>query len=72
MTFEKQKAVRIANNEVTKYLKSITDWKGAGPGKILIFWFKLFTSMHEVSTTSLNECIEGGMLQDGWLKEELY
>ena len=37
MTFEKQKAVRIANNEVTKNLKSITDWKGAGPGKILIF-----------------------------------
>ena len=58
MAFEKRNAVRITKNEVKRNLKSMPNWKGAGPGKIGRFWLKSFTVIHEVFATALNECIE--------------
>ena len=58
MTFEKQNAVRITKSKVKKNLKSMPDWKGAGPGKIRGFWLISFTAIHEDLAIALNECIE--------------
>ena len=57
-TFEKQNAVRITKSKVKKNLKSMPDWKGAGPGKIRRFWLISFTAIHEDLAIALNECIE--------------
>ena len=54
-------------NGLTK-LKSMPDWKGAGPDKIQGFSLKSFKAVHEVLATFLNECIEVGDVP-GWLVE---
>ena len=42
------------------------DWKVAGPDKNQGFWLKIFTVVHEVLDTFLNECIEVWYVP-GWL-----
>ena len=63
-----QNAVKITKDEVTRKLKSMPHWKGAGPDKIQGFWFKSFTAMHKVLTAALNECTEKEVVP-GWLVE---
>ena len=58
MPSEKQNTVNITKDDVKRKLKSIPDWKGAGPDKIQGFWLKSFTALHGVLAAALNECIE--------------
>ena len=71
MPSEKQNTVKITKDDGKRKLKSMPDWKGAGPDKIQGFWLKSFTAVHEVLATVLNECIEVGDVP-GWLIEELF
>ena len=71
MPSEKKNTVKITKDDGKRKLKSVPDWKGAGPDKIQGFWLKSFTAVHEVLTTVLNECIEVGDVP-GWLVEELF
>ena len=57
---EKHSTVKITKDDVKRKLKSMPDWKGAGPDQIQGFWLKSFTAVHEVRVTFLNECIEVG------------
>ena len=68
MPSEKQNTVKITKDDVKGKLKSVPDWKGAGPDKIQGFWLKSFTAVHEVLATVLNERIEVGGVR-GWLVE---
>ena len=72
MPSEQQNTVKITKDDVKRKLKSMPDWNGAGPDKIQGFWLKSFKAVHEVLAIFFNECIEVGMLQVGWLKEELF
>ena len=65
MPSEKQNTVKITKDDVKGKLKSVPDWKGAGPDKIQGFWLKSFTAVHEVLATVLNECLEVGDVP-GW------
>ena len=69
MPSEKQNAVKITKDGVKRKLKSVPDWKGAGPDKTQCFWLKSFTAVHEVPATVLNGCIEVGDVP-GWLVKE--
>ena len=60
--------MKITKDDVKRKLKSMPDWKGAGPDKIQGFWLKSFTAVHEVLATFLNECIDVGDVP-GWLVE---
>ena len=40
--------LKVTKDEVKRKLKSMPDWKGAGPNKIQAFWLKSFTAVHEV------------------------
>ena len=68
MPSEKQNTVKISKEDVKRKIKTIPDWKGAGPDKIQGFWLKSFAAVHEVLATVLNECIEVGDVL-GWLVE---
>ena len=68
MPSEKQNTVNITKDDVKRKLKSMPDWKGAGPDKIQGFWLKSFTALHGVLAAALNECIEAGDVP-GWLVE---
>ena len=68
MPSEKQNTVKISKDDVKRKIKTIPDWKGAGPDKIQGFWLKSFAAVHEVLATVLNECIEVGDVL-GWLVE---
>ena len=68
MPFEEQNSVKITKDDVKRKLKSMPDWKGAGPDKIQGFWLKSFTAVHEVLATVLNEYLEVGDVP-GWLVE---
>ena len=68
MPSEKQNTVNITKDHVKRKLKSMPDWKGAGPDKIQGFWLKSFTALHGVLVEALNECIEVGDVP-GWLVE---
>ena len=68
MSSEKQNTVNITKDDVKRKLKSMPDWKGAGPDKIQDFWLQSFTALHGVLAASLNECIEVGDVP-GWLVE---
>ena len=68
MPSEKQNTVNNAKDDVKRKLKSMPDWKGAGPDKIQGFWLKSFTALHGVPAAALNECIEAGDVP-GWLVE---
>ena len=57
---ETQNTVKITKDDVKKKLKSMPDWKGAGPDKIQGFWLKSFAAVHGVLAAALNECIEVG------------
>ena len=46
MPSEKQNTVKITKDDVKRKLKSMPDWKGAGPDKIQDFWLKSFTAVH--------------------------
>ena len=65
MPSEKQNTVNITKDDVKRKLKSMPDWKGAGPDKIQGFWLKSFTALHGVLAAALNECIEAGWLVEG-------
>ena len=68
MSSEKQNTVKITKDDIKRKLKSMLDWKGAGPDKIQGFWLKSFTAVHGVLAAVLNECIEvGDVLR--WLVE---
>ena len=41
MPSEKQNAVKITKGDVKRKLKSVPDWKIAGPDKIQGFWLNL-------------------------------
>ena len=69
MQSEKQNTVKISKDDVKGKIKTIPDWKGAGPDKFQGFWLKSFTAVHEVLATVLNENIEVGNVL-GWLVEE--
>ena len=69
MPSEKQNAVKITKHGVKRKLKSVPDWKGAGPDKTQCFWLKSFTAVHEVPAIVLNGCIEVGDVP-GWLVKE--
>ena len=60
--------MKITKNDVKRKLKSMPDWKGAGPDKIQGFWLKSFTAVHEVLATVLTESLEVGDIP-GWLVE---
>ena len=60
MPTEKQITVKMTKVDVKRKLKSMPDWKGAGPDNIQGFWLKSFTAVHGVLATVLNECIEVG------------
>ena len=60
--------MKITKDDVKRKLKSMPDWKGAGPDKIQGFWLNSFTVVHEVLATVFDECIEVGDVQ-GWLAE---
>ena len=60
--------MKIAKDGVKRKLKSMPDWKGAGPDKIQGFWLKSFTAVHEVLATVLTESLEVGDIP-GWLVE---
>ena len=47
MPSEKQNTVKITKDDVKRKLKSMPDWKGAGPDKIQGFWLKSFIAVHE-------------------------
>ena len=68
MPSEKQNTVNITKDDIKRKLKSMSDWKGAGPDKIQGFWLKSFTALHGVLAAALNECIEVGDVP-GWLVE---
>ena len=68
MPYEKQNIVKITKDDVKRKLKSMPDWKEAGPDKIQGFCLKSFTAVHEVLATVLNECVEVGDVP-GWLVE---
>ena len=68
MPSEKQNTVKITKDDVKIKLKSMPDWKEAGPDKIQGFCLKSFTAVHEVLATDLNECVEVGDVP-GWLVE---
>ena len=68
MPSEKQNTVKITKDDVKIKLKSMPDWKEAGPDKIQGFCLKSFTAVHEVLATVLNECVEVGDVP-GWLVE---
>ena len=68
MPFEEQNSVKITKDDVKRTLKSMPDWKGAGPDKIQGFQWKTFTAVLEVLATVLNECLEVGDVP-GWLVE---
>ena len=55
MPSEKQNAVKITKGDVKRKLKSVPDWKRAGPDKIQGFWLKSFTTALEVLATFLND-----------------
>ena len=61
---EKKNTVKITKDDVKRKLKSVRDWKGAGPD----FWLKSFTAVHDVLAKFLNECIDVGDVP-GWLVE---
>ena len=65
---EKHNTVKITKDDVKRKLKSMPDWKGAGPDKIQDFWLKSFTAVHGVLATVLNECVEVGEVP-GWFVE---
>ena len=44
MPSEKQNTVKINKDDVKRKLKSMPDWKGAGPDKNPKFLFKIFYS----------------------------
>ena len=60
--------MKITKNDVKRKLKSMPDWKGAGPDKIQGFWLKSFAAVHEVLATVLNEYLKVGDVP-GWLVE---
>ena len=60
--------MKITKDDVKRKLKSMPDWKGAGPDKIQGFQWKPSTTVHEVLATVLNECLEVGDVP-GWLVE---
>ena len=60
MSSEKQNTVKVTKDDVKGKLKSMPDWKGAGPDKIQCFWLKSFIAVQEVLATDLNECINVG------------
>ena len=68
MPFEEQNSVKITKDDVKRKLKSMPDWKGAGPDKIQGFWLKSFTAVYEVLATVLTESLEVGDIP-GWLVE---
>ena len=68
MPSEKQNTVNINEDDFKRKLKSMPDWKGAGPDKIQGFWLKSFTALHGVLAAALNECVEVGDVP-GWLVE---
>ena len=55
MPSEKQNTVNITKDDVKRKLKSMPDWKGAGPDKIQRFWLKSFTALHGVLAAALIE-----------------
>ena len=48
MPSDKQNTVKITKGDVERKLKSMPDWKEAGPDRIQGFWLKSFTAVHEV------------------------
>ena len=64
--------MKVTKDDVKRKLKSMPDWRGAGPDKIQGFWVESFRAVHEVLATVLNECIEEGWGEgvSGWLVEE--
>ena len=68
MLSEEQNTVKITKDDVKRKLKSMPDWKGAGPDKIQGFWLKSFTAVHEVLATVLTESLEVRDIP-GWLVE---
>ena len=60
--------MKITKDDVKRKLKSIPDWKGAGPDNIQGFRLKSFTAVREVLATFFNEFIEVGDIP-GWLVE---
>ena len=65
---EKQAAISITQEDVKGRLKSIPDWKGAGPDGIQGFWIKYLSAIHGVLARTLNDCIGSGEVPE-WMVE---
>ena len=56
----KQDRIEITIGKVKKVLKSMPNWKSAGPDLVQGFWLKNFTAMHDRITIQLSACLETG------------
>ena len=55
-----QEDVVVTEEDVVNQVKRSSSWKAAGPDGVRAFSFKIFTSLHSVLVTALQECFNKG------------
>ena len=63
-----QEDVVVTEEDVVTWVKRSSSWKAAGPDGVRSFWFKTFTSLHSVLSTTLQECLNKGNLPEWMMK----
>ena len=68
MTELKQNNINITLEDVKERIKTMPNWKGAGPDKIQGFWIKNFSEIHTSLANCLQQCMEQSEVPN-WLVE---
>jgi hypothetical protein len=65
---EAQKNVEIDRNLLLRVLSKMRPWKAAGPDRVQGYWYKKFTSLHEILVRCYTSILQTGNTP-GWLTE---
>ena len=58
----------VTEEGVVNWVKRSSSWKAVGPDGIRAFLFEIFTSLHSVLVTALQECLSKGNVQELMVK----
>ena len=65
---EQQRNVVLDGKDVKVGIQKMANWKAPGPDGVRGFWFKKFGSLHKAITSSLQACLEGGVVPEWMVK----
>ena len=60
--------VKISMRDVKAGIRRMANWKAPGPDGVRGFWFKNLSSLHEVLTEALQECLQNGEVPSWMVK----